>query len=140
MDSFELDLILKEDDFSMIYRGEFNDEMTYELMELLNSGINDKKWVRKRLSYLVAECFQNVIRHADTENSDKPDPILITRKKKGNHFITSINLVENSEIEKNEIENKYLNLKEEYSKIKMKLEQVSQKKIEEFLWSAQRFS
>ncbi|MCH2232771.1 MAG: SiaB family protein kinase [Crocinitomicaceae bacterium] len=100
MDSFELDLILKEDDFSMIYRGEFNDEMTYELMELLNSGINDKKWVRKRLSYLVAECFQNVIRHADTENSDKPDPILITRKKKGNHFITSINLVENSEIEK----------------------------------------
>ena len=100
MDSFDLDRLLKEDDFSMIYRGEFNDEMTYELMELQNSGINDKKWVRKRLSYLVAECFQNVIRHADTEKNDKPDPILITRKKKGNHFITSINLIENSEIGK----------------------------------------
>ena len=53
MDTFELNRLLAEDDFSMIYRGEFNDEMTYELMEIQNSGISDKKAIRKRLSYLV---------------------------------------------------------------------------------------
>ena len=102
MDTYELNKLLADDDFSMIYRGNFNDEMTYELMELQSSGINDKKSIRKRLSYLVAECFQNVIRHSDASdknNAGSHEPILITRKLKGNHFITSINIIDNSDIE-----------------------------------------
>lgn len=91
---------LENDHFSLIYMGEFDDELTATLMRLSEVSIEDPKTFKKRLSFLIAECFQNIIRHAD-----KPEIINITNNKPkmflvrniGNVFyIGSTNLIENS--------------------------------------------
>lgn len=98
----QMNRLLALDKFTMIYRGEFNDDLTFELMEIQSMGSGEKKSIRKRLSYLVAECFQNIIRHGVNEDEKEAlanSPILISRNIEKQHFITTINTIVNDQIE-----------------------------------------
>lgn len=62
------------DDLTMAYSGEFTDSMTEKIIDLaeayLDSSIKLGK-LKRRTSFLVAECFQNVVRHGIKEGGDE---------------------------------------------------------------------
>jgi len=94
---------LETDQFSLVYLGEFDDELTTTLMRLNETSINEPHTFTKTLSSLIVECFQNIIRHADkpdlvTRTNNKPRMFLI--RNSGNKFyIASTNLINNEKKE-----------------------------------------
>lgn len=90
---------LEEDHFGLIYLGEFDDELTSTLMRINETSIHEAKTLKKTLSFLIIECFQNIIRHADkpelvTRTNNKPKMFLV--RNIGNEFyIGSTNLIDN---------------------------------------------
>lgn len=90
----------KNDHFSLAYMGEFDDQLTEGLMRSNESSIQEPKNFKKRLSFLIAECFQNIIRHEDkpdiiTRTNDKPK-IFLLRNIGNSHYISSTNLISNT--------------------------------------------
>lgn len=90
----------KSDHFSLAYMGEFDDEFTEGLMRSNETSIHEPKNFKKRLSFLIAECFQNIIRHEDkpdiiTRTNDKPK-IFLLRNVGNSHYISSTNLISNT--------------------------------------------
>jgi len=95
--TFEIYQALKNDNFSLFYMGEFDDDMTELLMMIQETSTDQKKNVKKRISFLIAECFQNIIRHADDdimdgmENSPK---MFMLRNVHGLQYISTSNPIE----------------------------------------------
>ena len=90
----------KNDHFSLAYMGEFDDELTEGLMRSNETSIHEPKNFKKRLSFLITECFQNIIRHEDkpeilTRTNDKPK-IFLLRNVGNSHYISSTNLISNT--------------------------------------------
>lgn len=88
---------LKNDRFSLAYMGQFDDDLTSALMKANESSIQEPHFFKKRLSFLIAECFQNIIRHEDkpdiiTRTNNKPK-VFIIRNVGTRHYISSSNLV-----------------------------------------------
>jgi hypothetical protein len=88
---------LKTDRFSLAYMGQFDDDLTYAVMKANESSIQEPQLFKKRLSFLIAECFQNIIRHEDkpdiiTRTNNKPK-VFIVRNVGTRHYISSSNLV-----------------------------------------------
>lgn len=82
--------------------GEFDDDLTTILMDINDAGKSDMKASRKKMSYLIAECFQNIIRHSDKKNrvdikEDIPE-MFILRDKNTVHHIVTTNLIANKYI------------------------------------------
>lgn len=93
----------KNDHFSLAYLGEFDDEVTETLMRSNETSIQEPQKFKKRLSFLIAECFQNIIRHEDkpdilTQTNNKPKLFLL-RNKGNSHYISSTNLISNTKKE-----------------------------------------
>lgn len=70
--SFPQDItnIITQDDLTLAYSGEFRDTLTDRIIELAETYLEKDREVaklRKKTSFLVAECFQNVIRHGSKE-------------------------------------------------------------------------
>lgn len=95
---------LKNDQFSLIYIGEFDDKMTATLMRINETGIDEPKEFKKKISFLIVECFQNIIRHSDKPeitNRTNNKPNMISLRSIGNVFyVASTNLVDNTKKEK----------------------------------------
>ncbi|MES2284219.1 MAG: SiaB family protein kinase [Bacteroidota bacterium] len=91
---------LENDHFSLIYMGEFDDEITETLIRTNIASIDEPEILKKKLSFLMVECFQNIIRHADkpeiiNATNNKPKMFLV-RNIENVFYITTTNLVENS--------------------------------------------
>jgi hypothetical protein len=57
---------LKSDGQCLLYNGIFSDHITGEILKLYESDIeshNESLIIKKRVVFLMAECFQNIIRH-----------------------------------------------------------------------------
>ena len=88
---------LKNDKLSLIYNGSFSDSITHKFIELseynLNSNVSMSK-IRNRVSYLMAECFQNIVRHGEgskIKDSKEDLPGFFSTKNTGNtYFIKEI--------------------------------------------------
>ena len=99
--------ILKADNLSFIYQGKFNDEITSRVIDLSEKNLeNSQEQVsyKKRVSYLMAECFQNIVRHGiwseeEEEARDEPSGIFVTRNLQGTYYIASGNLIESTQVE-----------------------------------------
>lgn len=103
----------KNDRFSLAYMGNFDDELTETLMRTNETSIQEPKQFRKRLSFLIAECFQNILRHEDkpeisTQTNNKPK-IFLLRNRKNSHYISSSNLISNTKKENLESKLKSIN-------------------------------
>jgi hypothetical protein len=95
---------LENDLFNLIYMGETDDRMTATLMRINETGIEEGKAFTKTISFLLTECFQNVIRHADkpeilNRTNNKPKMIAL-RNMENVFYIASSNLIDNSKKEK----------------------------------------
>jgi len=93
---------LEKDSFVLVYLGEFDDELTAILMNINDAGKSEMKSSRKKISYLIAECFQNIIRHSDKKNSgavkvDIPEMFILRDRNTIHHLVTT-NVVKNEYI------------------------------------------
>lgn len=93
------------DNFCLLYDGNIVDEVTDKIIDLSEnylSGEKDFEKSKKKISFLLAECFQNIIRHqvkAQPEKSLEPDKgFFLLRNIQGLLLITSGNLIKNQEI------------------------------------------
>ncbi|WP_027419205.1 DUF6272 family protein [Crocinitomix catalasitica] len=92
---YELYQDFLHEDFTFAYLDHFSDSATDALISLQDSRIAAKKLIRKRISYLITESFQNVIRHSESENSNFNK--LFTVRSFGNrHSIVTINPIKKS--------------------------------------------
>ena len=65
---------LKEEKVCLSYLGSFNDEITDKLISLSEnylSSVNQLSKLKNKVSFLIAECFQNVIRHSGAKELKK---------------------------------------------------------------------
>lgn len=99
--------ILSNDNQCVLYGGFFSDDITDRVIQLNEYNIDrqdEEKKIKKRVTFLLAECFQNVIRHG--ENSvlnNEFDPsrgFFMSRNTAGLYVVVSGNLIENEFVEK----------------------------------------
>ena len=85
----------QHDTHNLFIIGNFDDELTQELLNNNEKSSTDKKAIKKRLSFLIAECFQNIIRHSDdNENIDELYPKLFALRSLNQiSYITTTNIV-----------------------------------------------
>lgn len=94
------------DELALAYAGRFSDSLTDKIIgmaeEYLQSDKELKK-LRKRTSFLVAECFQNVVRHSSKDIESAQDPSgkesFLIRFHESKVFIASENTLPNEEVD-----------------------------------------
>lgn len=104
-DFHEFYRLIEDDYLSLFYRGDFADDITVRLIDLSESHFREGKEqmsIRKKVSFLMAECFQNVIRYGEeitsNENLQDQSGYFMTRNYNEKYYIASGNLVEQSKI------------------------------------------
>ena len=129
-DFHEFFRLIEDDVLSLFYRGDFADDITVRLIDLSESHFKEGKEqmsIKKKVSFLMAECFQNVIRYGEEITSDDyvPDQsgYFMTRSYYNKFYIASGNLVEQSKIQllREKIENINKLGKEELKQLYMKV-------------------
>jgi len=121
---------LKNDKLSLMYNGSFSDSITHRFIALSEHNLSSNEGmlkIRNKVSYLMAECFQNIVRHGEgskVKDSKEDLPGFFSTKNVGNtYFITSGNLIDKKNIDKLEEQLEQVNslnqeeLKELYRKV-----------------------
>jgi len=97
--------ILKDDKLSFIYQGSFNNEITNKIIDLSSNivvGSQTPNNLVNKVSFLMAECFQNVVRHSSKTNSKKKNPLpsgMFFSRQVDNYFIiSSANAISNRQV------------------------------------------
>lgn len=97
---------IKEDNLCLLYNGDFSDEITNKLIELSEYNIDNidtLSKMKKKASFLMAECFQNIVRHGESldgkVHASTNEGFFLTKNWQDTYYITSGNLIENSKID-----------------------------------------
>ena len=96
---------LNNDNLSFIYQGDFNDAITEKIINLSEYNIehvNEFAKMKNKVSFMIVECFQNIVRHGNETHQKNPDSgfpgLFLTRNTENVFYIGSANLIENSNI------------------------------------------
>ena len=95
---------IRNDKFCLLYNGSFSDDITHKFIELSEYNLEsseDLSKMKNKVSFLMAECFQNIVRHgAEKSPEDSHLPGFFSTKNLGNtFFITTGNLINKNNIE-----------------------------------------
>ena len=77
---------LLPDNFSIWYQGKFDDAFTAVIIDLSEFNVineEDLKRSRKKISFLLAESFQNVVRHGDVEATSEDEASMFGVRQRG---------------------------------------------------------
>ncbi|MEQ8521980.1 MAG: DUF6272 family protein, partial [Vicingaceae bacterium] len=92
---------LIDDRMSLVYAGSFKDIVTTKAIKLSEHNLEKSEEVvnlKKKSSFLMAECFQNVVRHNEPEKAKDYHPaaqgFFMTRSIGHMYYIASSNIVE----------------------------------------------
>jgi len=101
LSAYDFYKMLAKDSFVLLYMGVFDDQLTTILMDINDAGKFEMKSSRKKISFLIAECFQNIVRHSDEESKaavgfQLPEMFLLRNRKSIHHLITT-NVVKNAD-------------------------------------------
>lgn len=109
MESLVLKDLFKEiyqDDLTLAYAGKFSDSMTDKIIDMAEIYIKSHEQIsklRKRTSFLVAECFQNVVRHGeknlDSSQISMGKESFLIRFFRNKCFIASENTMPNDQVD-----------------------------------------
>jgi len=96
---------LERDRLSLIFNGEVTDEITDGIIRITDYNVNNMEELakmRKRVSFILLECFQNLVRHGKPDREDKevPSALFATRLVDGSNYVSSINLIDVAEIDR----------------------------------------
>lgn len=90
---------------SLSYRGPFADDLTHRIIGITENTITDHQGlpkINRKVSFLLVECFQNIIKHGESvsaKEKDLSDEGLFHFRNVGYaYIINSINLVKNEEV------------------------------------------
>lgn len=105
-DLYSTFLTLKNDNLAFIYQGDFSDDITTKIINLSEyniSNIGELSKLKKKVSLIMVECFQNIIRHGEAidrkvKRTTTHTRMFIARNIGTSHYITSANLIENENI------------------------------------------
>lgn len=102
---FEFYKELERDRLSLIFNGEVTDEITDGIIRITDYNVNNMEELakmRKRVSFILLECFQNLVRHGkpDSEDKNSPSALFATRLVDGSNYVSSINLIDVAEIDR----------------------------------------
>lgn len=93
--------LLFNDRMSLVYAGSFKDNITTKAIKLSEHNLDKSEEVtnlKKKSSFLMAECFQNVVRHNEPDKSSDYHPaeqgFFMTRSKGHMYYIASSNIIE----------------------------------------------
>ena len=90
---------LQNDNLSFIYNGEVNDEVTEGIIRLTDhnvSNIEELARIRKKVSFIMVECFQNLVRHGGSEVDGS---LFSTRMVDNANYVSSVNRIPVEEID-----------------------------------------
>ena len=98
---------LSADKLSFIYQGDFSDSITEKIISLSEYNMDNDGGIGKfknKVSFMIVECFQNIVRHGnETKPSNRttsfPGLFLTRNGDNDDFYITSANLIDNSNIE-----------------------------------------
>ncbi|MFW5886382.1 MAG: SiaB family protein kinase [Bacteroidota bacterium] len=103
---------LNKDNQGFVFRGNFDNDIIEKIIDLSVNNTSEGAFLKlsNRLSFLMAECFQNVVRHGIIENEEPdiiPKSFFITRDIDSSFYIFSANPIENdnSDLLKFKLEN-----------------------------------
>lgn len=111
-----------EEQMNLLYTGDFTDELTDKLIDLNNyqfNKSNELNRTQRKVGFLIAECFQNIVRHGDLSAADS---YFHTQNNRGVFSVVSGNIVQNDMIDTLKTQLEQLNkltsdeLKETYRK------------------------
>lgn len=96
---------LERDRLSLIFNGDVTDEITDGIIRITDYNVNNMEELakmRKRVSFILLECFQNLVRHGKPSRPEKevPSALFSTRLVEGTNYVSSINLIDVSEIDR----------------------------------------
>ncbi len=84
-----------QDEMNLIYSGSFSDQLTDQIIGLNAVHFDEEaqfKKIQRRTGFLIAECFQNIVRHSETKAQEG---FFHTRKNEDSFSIISGNTIEN---------------------------------------------
>jgi len=98
--------ILRKDNLSFIYQGDFSDGITEKIIalsEFTNDSDNEMLETRNKVSFVIVECFQNIVRHGNDTQTETSKTISFPglfsiRNTQESIYIASANLIENEQI------------------------------------------
>jgi len=98
---------LKSNGQCLIYNGIFSDAITSKILKLYESDIEshgESTKIKKRVIFLLAECFQNIIRHG-SQSMDDPFNTLdrgffLAWNYSGKYFLVSGNSIDNKNVDR----------------------------------------
>lgn len=100
--SYNLYEMLRNDQLSFIYGGEFDDAITGWVVDLssLSASKSERLYkFKKKVSFLVVECLQNVVRHSQAGTEREGTDFFMVRLYDNSYYITSCNLVPSRDVE-----------------------------------------
>jgi hypothetical protein len=94
---------LEDDHLSFLFQGAYNDDMTEGILELTEYNLENFEGLtkmKKKISFLIIECFQNIVRHGQViKEYSVPEGVFIIRNRGNINYISSINYVNNNVVE-----------------------------------------
>lgn len=89
---------VQEDQLSFCYRGEFLERFTNTILDISEGGLarqGYKPATNRKVSFLLVECFQNIVKHSEQVDEEKPPMGLFGFRQTQKAFlINSINYVQ----------------------------------------------
>ena len=89
----------RESNFSLTYHGPFMERLTHHILGISESGLNKtvtKSGLSRKISFLLVECFQNIVRHGENDEDQESElayGLFCFNQVNGNYIINSINKV-----------------------------------------------
>lgn len=103
-EAYRFHLSAIDDDLCLNYRGPFLDDITSRIIDISENTIAESKGlskVNRKVSFLLVECFQNIIKHSDHNELKGASPfsgMFAFRNKGQAYVINSINPVKKEEV------------------------------------------
>jgi hypothetical protein len=103
---YDLFQFLRDDHLCLYYQGEIQDAITAQLIALNDEAASKQEKgsvLKRKVAFVIAECFQNMIRHQEVPeiwNSTNYKPAMFAlRQRMDTYHIASANLVKNEQVE-----------------------------------------
>lgn len=97
MNCYDYFNMFRNDKLCFVYNGTFNDDITDKVIALAEQNVNrfdELTRLRKKVSFLIVECFQNVVRHGETRVIPSDPQGCFTARYDGNsNHISAVNLI-----------------------------------------------
>ncbi|MCB0754084.1 MAG: hypothetical protein H6603_01440 [Flavobacteriales bacterium] len=96
---------LENDRLSFIFNGDVSDDITDGIIRITEFNVNNFEALNtlsRRISFIMVECFQNVVRHGKStdEKKEKSEGLFAARLLGDANYVSSINMIDVKEVEK----------------------------------------